>query len=793
MTKRVVILLASLVLVVPFLFYGCGSDGSDGATGATGATGSTGPTGPSGPAGPGTVSNEGCVICHGTGQAFDVRVMHKLNANGTVATLGTVTISSVSSTFGAPNPDNTVPVAVTFTFNAKNSLGTDITASIDLTKKTGSDLTYARFYLARLVPGQTFDIGTKDPTEWFAYVLTPGTSGSGPFGSRNGTMTGTPATGVYTYTFPASAVTVADGFDNTQKHRVGIQISSLPATAFQVVGSDLTLSAPVANATLDVVPDGSTVTATKEVVTTAACNQCHDPLAIHGGGRIDTKVCVTCHNAKIEIAGNPAGGGWDNGNMVRLIHGIHQGRNLGSRSATPAGIGDFSEVVYPQDIKNCDTCHQGTDGDNWKNVPSIEACGSCHRNVNFAAAGTASHAGGPQANNRLCAVCHSPALIVTYHADNNTTPNNVPAALDNVAYFIDNVTVDNNFPVVTFHITRNGSPLTLSSPVVAPSGFTGSPSFLIAYAMAQDGVTTPADYNNLGKTAGQPDSVNLTGLTLTGTSAAYTAKLTKAFPAGATLRAVALQGYWSQTVGAASVGRHTPAVVKAVTGDKVRRTVINSDGCLECHKKFEGHGGNRVNNVQVCVICHNPSLTSSGRTIPDNITINPDITAIYGTNPLLYPEVPNNMKDMIHGIHSAYFRGRVTTSGGEGIEFVDIRNRQNGVLVLGNEITYPGNLRHCTKCHIGTSYNPASMPDNLLLSTTKITTGNASETRDQILAARASVPNATDLVNSPIAAACYGCHASTPRASHMVQNGGDINSTRTGALTEIPWDLTITP
>ena len=62
-----------------------------------------------------------------------------------------------------------------------------------------------------------------------------------------------------------------------------------------------------------------------------------------------------------------------------------------------------------------------------------------------------------------------------------------------------------------------------------------------------------------------------------------------------------------------------------------------------------------------------------------------------------------------------------------------------------------------------------------------------------IIAVRASVPNATDLVNSPIAAACYGCHASIPRASHMVQNGADINSTRTGALMEIQWDLTLAP
>ena len=39
-------------------------------------------------------------------------------------------------------------------------------------------------------------------------------------------------------------------------------------------------------------------------------------------------------------------------------------------------------------IQNCTKCHQGTgeDVDNWKEVPSRAVCGSCHDNVDFAAA-----------------------------------------------------------------------------------------------------------------------------------------------------------------------------------------------------------------------------------------------------------------------------------------------------------------------------------------------------------------------------------------------------------------------
>jgi OmcA/MtrC family decaheme c-type cytochrome len=351
-----------------------------------------------------------------------------------------------------------------------------------------------------------------------------------------------------------------------------------------------------------------------------------------------------------------------------------------------------------------------------------------------------------------------------------------------------------------------------------PAGFSGSPSFLVAYALPQDGITTPADYNNRGKNQAQPASVTIIGntpaqsLPLTGTPALYTTTLpaSAAFPPGATLRAVALQGYFTQTNVDISVpldgipdnvGRHTPAVVRGVTGDAVRRTVVKSGydnvagvltpvGCLECHEVFEGHGGNRVNNVQVCVMCHNPNLSSSGRTIdPAGPPINPTIVADFGSDPLLYPEVSNNFKVLIHGLHSTIRDAN---------PFVTIRNRTTsgfgGVEVRSSEITFPGNNRHCTKCHnanitvptgsplIANSYRP-ELPANVLFTTDKTTTGNPDETRADILAARASVPNQTDLVSSPIASTCTACHASDVVTDHARINGADIRAERATATT----------
>jgi OmcA/MtrC family decaheme c-type cytochrome len=262
------------------------------------------------------------------------------------------------------------------------------------------------------------------------------------------------------------------------------------------------------------------------------------------------------------------------------------------------------------------------------------------------------------------------------------------------------------------------------------------------------------------------------------------------------MRAVALQGYFTQTnaIGTDNVARHTPSVMKAVTNsiptatgfanDAVRRTVVKSgynattgmpEGCLECHQVFEGHGGNRVNNVQVCVMCHNPNLTSSGRTINAS-PINPDIVALFGSDPLAYPEVTNNFKELIHGLHAREMRVN---------EFVDIRNRLDGVLLLGGEITYPGDVSHCTKCHVGTTYENV-LVDNTLLTTEKITTGVAGETRAQIIGARDSVPNGTDLVNSATASACGYCHDTPTDVSHFRTMGGDIKSTRADAKVAPP-------
>ena len=151
------------------------------------------------------------------------------------------------------------------------------------------------------------------------------------------------------------------------------------------------------------------------VVSTDSCNSCHEELSFHGGNRIEADYCVTCHN--------PGSTDANSGNTVdfaSMVHKIHFGRNLPSvQSGEPYILWgfrdtphDYSDVNYPQDPVNCTTCHAGSatddgrstptaNGDNWNEYPSINACGSCHDNLDFA-----SHYGG-QSDNANCSSCHS--------------------------------------------------------------------------------------------------------------------------------------------------------------------------------------------------------------------------------------------------------------------------------------------------------------------------------------------------------------------------------------------------
>jgi len=589
------------------------------------------------------------------------------------------------------------------------------------------------------------------------------------------------------------------------------------------------------------------------------------------GGRVDTRYCVLCHTDQrkfgyasvASVAGKfPAltetatvnattgitsysyspetriADGEVSGNFPIFIHKIHNGAELVKSNYNYANIA-FNNKGYSMlggGQKMCSKCHdsaKAAQADNWSSKPSRQACGSCHDGINWAtglgstladkAAATAvgavmattGHIGKMQTSDATCALCHDAASVKIYHQTENKTAHNptIAAGLKTFTYDILSATVDatSNDVTIKFKVSADGTPVTYLAPAAAMAnpltGFTGSPSFLLAYATAQDGIAAPIDYNNTGVKQAQAVSVSIANLldttraangSLSATADAngyYTATLkgtgTWKFPVGAKLRAVGLQGYFTQNalaVGGVAVARHAISVVKAVTGDAVRRTVVDPAKCSSCHEWFEGHGGNRVYQTQVCVMCHTPGLATSGRGISDAALLAYPFSAadvkILGdwkfdkTLPnaaLNFPVVTNDFKDMIHGIHAG--RERVTP-------FVDARDRTPSAITLLNfkRMDFPGKLNACETCHVtgtaaATTYN--TVPAGALASTYEsINAAYAATPTPATAKAALNIANPEDKVTTPFAAACVSCHDSALAQGHMSREGGQIKVSR---------------
>ncbi len=124
-----------------------------------------------------------------------------------------------------------------------------------------------------------------------------------------------------------------------------------------------------------------------------------------------------------------------------------------------------------------------------------------------------------------CKACHTADGIKISHRTQNITKNNpeITAGLASFRYEIKSATVNAaNDIIIEFGIWKKISPSADESLVTfvppAPSvsnpldGFTSSPSFLLPYALLQDDIKTPVEYNNLGRASAQPRTVSVASL-----------------------------------------------------------------------------------------------------------------------------------------------------------------------------------------------------------------------------------------------------------------------------------------
>ncbi|MFL6663560.1 MAG: multiheme c-type cytochrome, partial [Rhizobacter sp.] len=183
-------------------------------------------------------------------------------------------------------------------FTVTNAAGAGMTGLV------AADL---RFNVAKLAPGSN-----GEPSGWQNYInqaqggVVQGSQERAASGYAFGTLTGL-GSGRYRYAFatditdpaanpcPAACSDAAGKpldirYDAGLTHRVTIEQAN-PAY-------------PRAAGTLDFVPAGGPPATQREIVATATCNGCHAELTAHAT-RVDTRLCVSCHNAGSSVAGAP--------------------------------------------------------------------------------------------------------------------------------------------------------------------------------------------------------------------------------------------------------------------------------------------------------------------------------------------------------------------------------------------------------------------------------------------------------------------------------------------------------
>jgi OmcA/MtrC family decaheme c-type cytochrome len=583
----------------------------------------------------------------------------------------------------------------------------------------------------------------KGQTQFYSYTTRVQTSAitkvsATQAGADSGGTTAKVADGEYIYTFKTKAVGLNGGsWDPTATHRLGAY-GSRNLTEFD-------LGTNYASTTYDWVPAGGKVSTTRDVVRTASCNKCHDDLAFHGGSRRGMDLCIMCHQPQTT---DP-----DTGNTLDAkvwVHKMHMGSNLPSVKAGKPyqiigfnnAVSDWSTVNLPSDPRRCTECHEdqkvtgATQSKAWMTNPNRAACGSCHDNVNFATG--QNHVNLPQASDGQCSTCHIPQGELEFDASiigAHTVPTE---SLTRPGLVFTLVKVDNGTagktPTVTFTSKDYAGSAVPMSALSSISLVMAGPTSDYGYTNFGAGVTTPGYISESALTAAKCDS---------GGTCTY--NFTHAIPADAKgTFAIGIEGRRNITLlpgttqeQTSQYGAINKVIYFSVDGSKVspRRQVVDIAKCNGCHVSLSLHGENR-NQIEQCVLCHNPSQNDGGRR--QSSVVASDKTE---------PNQSVNFALMIHKIHT----------GEQMQEF----NRTYTVVGFGgshndfSEVRYPvmtptggvGDTAKCDMCHVNNSEANFPIGKNAVLDTQ---------------GPMSPVPATTS--------ACTACHMKISALSHAVSN-----------------------
>lgn len=754
--------------------------GSTGPAGPAGATGATGPSGSPGPTGP-------------------IAALNVSSATAITATITTVTVPTAA------------PIQPVVKFMLVNQVGQPLKGL------TASELSLA---VAKLVPAgtqltavppQTTAPTPQNSAQWQSYIYVTANPAPASAGTASDPVVGTTplpqatteaassgtlvdnGDGTYQYTFKTDLSAVAGvSYDPTLVHRVGFEIRGITnATTAATVNAN----SPVY--TFQPSTGATTGIDTNAIVDDTTCLNCHQQLAFHGGARTEVAYCVMCHN--------PSSFDPSSGNTIDfkvMFHKIHMGVHLPSVQAGGHyyifgfrnSINDYSSIVFPTDTTNgpdtCTTCHNQSDPNtpdtvNWQNIPSIEACGSCHDNVNFTTGANHSSANLGNLTDNDCATCHGPNANVSVAEGNTEVSIQVASAHTNLvernkvlaysqanfAYNINSIDLSGPHPTVTFTVTNPSTKQPWN--ILSDEPFTYCSPATTSMAAVPSWSTT--DYTNASSSGfyaaeAQPPSTTLTcgsdpnGTPTQNADGSFTATLA-ALPAGLTgSLGISIQGFpahdFNDGLGPQELIVPSAIAYAGITDTTAvpRRTVVDVANCDKCHQVLVAHGNHRVDNVQVCVQCHNPDATDLA--VRQSLGISA-ANAVDGAN-----EQPLDFKYMIHALHDGNVRAAA------GAPYV-IYNSHLPSPFYDNwiDITpFPGALNNCLGCHESGSYYPQDPTSSTSLATTIASLNPGT--------GKPFTTPAGETAITPATAVCSACHVDQLSIEHMTQNGGSFTAVK---------------
>jgi OmcA/MtrC family decaheme c-type cytochrome len=560
-----------------------------------------------------------------------------------------------------------------------------------------------------------------------------------------------------------------------------------------------------------------------------ACAACHGPegIRVHGSHFIASdgaEPCLTCHGATDGRFGEVA-------SLWQVAHEYHSGLR--------------DPITYPTYMNNCSVCHsEDAELAVANSMPVTPNCFNCHGTMASwttwfqPGAGEGQNPGGldlsfhfalaPTPETTDCTTCHNadgPAggklVVADSHNSGIMTTGRGGIIWDGrdtsvdegkkFSWAITDVIDDGVNLTITWEASYNNlgvDPCNATVGVGAPVFFVGNRLRIYrSYAQGDDFI--------IGASTTSPGQAQNVSLTVDNTTCAANIATTVISAdtfddaLGAEKGRLAMGGrplVLSEANPELTVAARAPSITYDwLVGDgaeaPMRRQIVDTKQCLKCHVgSLYQHGGDRIDNVDMCLVCHNAASNEKNVRV-STMGIDPADTYDGRTGQSF------EMKTMLHRIHSAgeegsqplvIYRGRgVYAFAPEGTELPNwpgegsqpvfgstIGNEDDGELLPPPYVTphhfhsptYPRSLNECTACHYADSVR--FQPDQTKSMANTVDAGEVDDPpnwADQI----------DDVLQGTTTTACITCHTGGPAKGHAYQNGWEPQEFEEGRQTII--------